>query len=67
MNKQTQAIQQSARVAELRSAANEIAAMSRPAPVVALPGTHRGDRRRLLALLVHERRRSAALLAELLR
>jgi hypothetical protein len=55
-----QAILQSARVADLRTAANEVAALCRPSAPVELP-RKQGDRRRLLMLLACERRRSAKL------
>lgn len=60
MNSRAQAILQSARIAELRFAAAEVAALCRPAVAVELPRNH-SDRRRLLMLLAHERRRNAKL------
>lgn len=64
-----QTILQFARVAELRETASSVAALCRQPAVVELPRTRSGDngRRRLLMLLVRERRRNAALIAELLR
>jgi hypothetical protein len=65
---QTQAILQSARIAELRVAANALAAAcKRPTPVI-LPRMSSSARdRRLLLLLARERRRSARLVAELMK
>lgn len=57
----------SARVAELRLSADEIAAASRGLGSIELTRDPIRDRRRLLALLARERRRNAILLAELLR
>lgn len=70
MTPQTQAILQSARVAELRAHADELAALARPAPVIEFPRRHPrrdADHRRLLLLLARERRRSTRLIAELVR
>jgi hypothetical protein len=52
---------QSARVAELRMAAEEISALCRRPVAVSLPRLPSSDRRRLLLLLAHERRRNARL------
>jgi hypothetical protein len=66
MTPQAQAILQSARVAELRTAATTIAALCKAAPV-ALQGLSSSARdRRLLLLLARERQRANKLL-ELLR
>jgi hypothetical protein len=65
-----QVILQSARIAELRASASSVAALCKPPPAVELPRAPRGDdhgRRRLLLLLAHERRRSARLVAELVK
>lgn len=67
MNSTAQAINQAARIAELRANVNELAASARPAAVVELVRDSRRpvDRRRLLLLLAQERRRRARLVAEL--
>jgi hypothetical protein len=64
MNAQT--ILQSARIAELQTQANDLAVLVRPSPVVEI-SRHRTDHRRLLLLLAYERRRSARLIAELVK
>lgn len=61
ITKEAQAILQTARVAEMRMAADEVAALCKPRPAVVLPRRPHAVRRRLLALLVSERRRSAKL------
>jgi hypothetical protein len=67
MTPQAQSILQSARVAELRTQADTVAAATRRAPPIELSrDSGQADRRRLLLLLARERRRNAALL-ELLR
>jgi hypothetical protein len=65
----TQAILQSARIAELKAHADVLAALARPAPVIAIRSSSRrsDDHRRLLLLLAQERRRSTRLIAELAR
>jgi hypothetical protein len=60
------AILQSARVAELRTAATEVAALCRRPVPVDLPKSSSAGRRRLLLLIARERRRNAKLV-ELLR
>jgi hypothetical protein len=65
MTPQAQSILQSARIAELRTQADTLAAAVRHPPIE-LPHDTRAARRRLLLLLARERRRNAALL-ELLR
>jgi hypothetical protein len=52
----------SARVAELKLAADKLAAAARPPAVVAITHDPARDRRRLLLLLAHERARNAKLL-----
>ena len=66
MNRLTQSLMQSARVAELARDADELARLAKPAPRVELPRDDSG-RRLLIALLARERRRNARLMAELLR
>jgi hypothetical protein len=61
MKSQTQAILQSARIAELRTAAKETAAACRRPVPVDLSMSSSAGRRRLLLLLAHERRRNAKL------
>jgi hypothetical protein len=66
MTPQTQAILRSARIAELKAQANELAALVRSPPVVEIRASRRGaDHRRLLLLLALERRRNVRLAAEL--
>lgn len=60
-------IRQSARVADLRDDAAEVAALARRSPTVDLPLDGHGGRRRLMALLIRERRKTARLLAELMK
>ena len=57
----------SARVAEMRAQAENLAAAARPPARVELPQDPRQARRRLLLLVARERRRSASLLAELVK
>jgi len=56
-----QMILASARVAEMKAAAVELSAAGRPPARVALTRDLVRDRRRLLVLLAHERRRNAKL------
>ena len=66
MTPQTRTLLQSARIAELGARSNELAALVRPAPAVAIgDSSSRLGRRRLLLLLAHERRRNKRLAAEL--
>jgi hypothetical protein len=68
MSSQLQTILQSARIAELKAQADELAALVRPPPVVEIARSPRGtDYRRLLLLLALERRRNARLAAELVK
>jgi hypothetical protein len=68
MTPQLQTILQSARIAELRAAANALAmACKRPAPVILSRLSSSARDRRLLLLLARERRRSARLVAELMK
>ena len=57
----------SARVAELRAQAENLAAAARPPARVELPQDPRQARRRLLLLVALERQRTARLLAELVK
>ena len=57
----------SARVAEMRAQAENLAAAAQPPARVELPQDPRQARRRLLLLVARERRRSASLLAELVK
>ena len=56
-----QAVLQSARVAELRTSAAQVAALCRRPVPVDLPKSSVASRRRLLLLLASERRRNAKL------
>ena len=57
----------SARVAEMRAQAENLAAAARPPARVELPQDPRQARRRLLLLVARECRRNASLLAELVK
>lgn len=57
----------SARVAEMRMHADELAMAARPPVRVELPRDPRQANRRLLLLIARERQRSARLLAELVK
>jgi len=70
MTPQGQTILRAARVAELKATASSVAALCRPPAAVELPRSTRdgnSGRRLLLLLLARERRRSARLVAELIR
>ena len=66
MSRLAQSLLVSARIAELEREVDELARAAAPAPRVELPPGASG-RRRLIAMLAHERRRNAKLVAELLR
>jgi hypothetical protein len=61
VNQVQQAILQSARIEEMRSAIMEMATLCKRPTAVELGRTQRQHRRRLLALLAQERRRNARL------
>lgn len=67
MSSQIQTILQSARIFEMQTQANELAALVRPAPVVVSASRRGTDHRRLLLLLARERRRNVRLAAELVK